>query len=130
MAGSHAAQPHQRCVPPSAEISEFRSHLGRHAHASVLRPRPVALLLRRNLRGIHESVPIYSGGLGVLAGDHIKSASDLDIPLIGIGLFYGHGYFRQRIDSSGMAARKTTCPTDTAALPMELAIGKNGARAG
>jgi starch phosphorylase len=47
---------------------------------------------------VHESLPVYSGGLGVLAGDHIKSASDLDIPLIGVGLFYGQGYFRQRLD--------------------------------
>ena len=93
-------------------------------HASVLRPRPVAYFSAEF--GIHESVPIYSGGLGVLAGDHIKSASDLDIPLIGIGLFYGHGYFRQRIDSSGWQ-QEDYLPTDTAALPMELAIGKNGA---
>ena len=54
--------------------------------------------------GLHESLPIYSGGLGVLAGDHIKSASDLDIPLIGIGLFYGQGYFRQRLDRERLAA--------------------------
>ena len=45
--------------------------------------------------------PIYSGGLGVLAGDHIKSASDLGIPLVGVGLFYGQGYFRQRLDRNG-----------------------------
>jgi glucan phosphorylase len=50
---------------------------------------------------LHESLPIYSGGLGVLAGDHIKSASDLDIPLVGVGLFYGQGYFRQRLDMHG-----------------------------
>ncbi len=93
-------------------------------HASVLRPRPVAYFSAEF--GIHESVPIYSGGLGVLAGDHIKSASDLDIPLVGIGLFYGHGYFRQRIDSNGWQ-QEDYLPTDTAALPMEPAIGKNGA---
>lgn len=51
--------------------------------------------------GIHESLPIYSGGLGVLSGDHLKSASDLNLPLIGIGLFYKHGYFTQRIDADG-----------------------------
>ena len=65
----------------------------------MLRPRPVAYFSAEF--GLHESLPIYSGGLGVLAGDHIKSASDLDIPLVAIGLFYGHGYFRQRLDSSG-----------------------------
>jgi starch phosphorylase len=51
--------------------------------------------------GLHESLPIYSGGLGILAGDHIKSASDLGIPLIGVGLYYDQGYFRQRLDSEG-----------------------------
>ena len=71
-------------------------------HAGVLRPRPVAYFSAEF--GLHESLPIYSGGLGVLAGDHIKSASDLDIPLVGIGLFYGQGYFRQRLDPRGLAA--------------------------
>ncbi|OPY89562.1 MAG: Maltodextrin phosphorylase [Syntrophaceae bacterium PtaU1.Bin231] len=51
--------------------------------------------------GIHESLPIYSGGLGVLAGDLLKAASDLKIPLIGVGLLYKNGYFRQRIDKDG-----------------------------
>jgi glycogen phosphorylase len=51
--------------------------------------------------GLHESLPIYSGGLGVLAGDHLKAASDLAIPLVGIGLFYAEGYFQQGIDESG-----------------------------
>lgn len=51
--------------------------------------------------GIHESLPIYSGGLGMLAGDHLKSASDLGVPLIGIGLMYRQGYFRQRINGHG-----------------------------
>ena len=48
--------------------------------------------------GLDESLPIYSGGLGVLAGDYLKSASELGIPLVGIGLFYRHGYFRQQLD--------------------------------
>jgi starch phosphorylase len=68
-------------------------------NAGVLRPRPVAYFSAEF--GLHESLPIYSGGLGVLAGDHIKSASDLGIPLIGIGLFYGQGYFRQHLDQKG-----------------------------
>lgn len=51
--------------------------------------------------GIHEALPIYSGGLGVLSGDHVKSASDLGIPLVFIGLFYSNGYFTQRIDKAG-----------------------------
>lgn len=51
--------------------------------------------------GINESFPVYSGGLGVLSGDHLKSASDLGLPLIGVGLLYQQGYFRQRLTSNG-----------------------------
>ena len=51
--------------------------------------------------GLHESLPIYSGGLGVLAGDHLKSASDLGIPLVAVGLMYQQGYFRQYLNAEG-----------------------------
>ncbi len=51
--------------------------------------------------GFHASMPIYSGGLGVLAGDILKEASDQALPMIGLGLFYRHGYFRQRLDLAG-----------------------------
>ena len=93
------------------------------ANAGVLRPRPVAYFSAEF--GMHESLPIYSGGLGVLSGDHIKSASDLGIPLIGIGLFYGQGYFKQRLDASGWQ-REEYLQTDVNQLPMQLAIGQNG----
>jgi starch phosphorylase len=92
-------------------------------HAGVLRPHPVAYFSAEF--GIHESLPVYSGGLGVLAGDHIKSASDLAIPLVGIGLFYGQGYFRQRLDCTGWQ-QEEYLETDISQLPMETAIGKNG----
>src|SRR5947209_14850904 len=51
--------------------------------------------------GFHESIPNYSGGLGILAGDHCKSASDLDLNFVAVGLLYRHGYFRQEIDKDG-----------------------------
>ena len=51
--------------------------------------------------GISEALPQYSGGLGVLAGDHLKSASDLGVPLVGVGLFYRSGYFRQSLSHDG-----------------------------
>jgi starch phosphorylase len=51
--------------------------------------------------GIHNSLPLYSGGLGILAGDHLKSASDLNLPVVAVGLFYRFGYFRQRLRSDG-----------------------------
>ena len=51
--------------------------------------------------GIHESLPIYSGGLGILAGDHVKSASDINLPFVGIGLLYKQGYFTQKLSNEG-----------------------------
>ncbi len=93
------------------------------SNAGVLRPRPVAYFSAEF--GLHESIPVYSGGLGVLAGDHIKTASDLAIPLIGIGLFYGQGYFRQQLDSTGWQ-QEDYRETDINQLPMEPAIGKDG----
>lgn len=63
------------------------------------RERPIAYFSAEY--GLHESLPIYSGGLGVLAGDHLKSASDLNLPLVAVGLFYRHGYLAQRLSSEG-----------------------------
>lgn len=51
--------------------------------------------------GVHECVPVYSGGLGVLAGDHLKSSSDLGVPLVGVGIAFSQGYFRQSLDENG-----------------------------
>src|SRR3984957_6718155 len=92
-------------------------------NAGVLRPRPVGYFSAEF--GLHESLPIYSGGLGVLAGDHVKSASDLDIPLVGVGLFYGQGYFLQRLDKTGWQ-QEEYIRTDINQLPMQPAIGANG----
>src|SRR5271170_3286023 len=92
-------------------------------HAGVLRPRPVAYFSAEF--GLHESIPEYSGGLGVLAGAHMKSAPDLGIPLVGLGLFYGQGYCRQSLDPSGWQ-QEEYLQTDVTHLPMELAIGSNG----
>jgi starch phosphorylase len=89
-------------------------------HASILRARPVAYFSAEF--GLHESLPIYSGGLGVLAGDHLKSASDLGIPLIGIGLLYAQGYFRQTLDVNGWQ-QELYLNTDTESLPIESVVG-------
>jgi glycogen phosphorylase len=91
--------------------------------AGILRPRPVAYFSAEF--GLHVSIPEYSGGLGVLAGDHVKSASDLGIPLVAIGLFYGQGYFRQHLDRNGWQ-QEEYIHTDVNQLPMEAAIGVNG----
>ena len=74
--------------------------------------------------GVHESVPVYSGGLGILAGDHCKSASDLGIPLVGVGMMYKQGYFIQRIDGDGK--QENIYPTyDFEDIPVTLVKGED-----
>ncbi len=69
--------------------------------------------------GISEALPQYSGGLGVLAGDHLKSSSDLGLPLVGIGLFYRHGYFRQSLSVDGWQQERFP-DLDPHAMALEL----------
>ena len=76
--------------------------------------------------GIHESMQIYSGGLGILAGDHCKSASDAALPFIGVGLMYRRGYFRQQIDADGHQEHAQP-DLDPSQLPMRQARGQDGA---
>ena len=83
-------------------VAAFDSYMAQplHAQSDHVTPKHPIVYFSTEY-GLNESVPIYSGGLGVLSGDHLKSASDLAIPLIGIGLLYRKGYFKQRIDLSG-----------------------------
>lgn len=73
---------------------------------------------------IHECLPIYSGGLGVLSGDHMKSASDLNLPLIGIGFFYKQGYFQQQVDINGQQVEHYPV-MDPSGLPIEAVRDSN-----
>ncbi|MBL0716216.1 MAG: alpha-glucan family phosphorylase [Desulfosarcina sp.] len=75
--------------------------------------------------GLHESIPLYSGGLGVLAGDHLKAASDHKLPLVGVGLFYRQGYFRQFLNDDGWQ-QETYPENDVFMLPAERARGASG----
>jgi len=75
--------------------------------------------------GIHECLPIYSGGLGVLAGDHLKSASDLGIPLVAVGLLYRKSYFTQFISLNGNQ-QTLYLYNDFSTMPIQLVRGKNG----
>src|SRR6476661_3217314 len=75
--------------------------------------------------GVHNSLPLYSGGLGILAGDHLKSASDLRLPLVAIGLLYHQGYFRQRLNREGWQ-QETYRETDPEILPLHLVEGEDG----
>ncbi|MCA9080170.1 MAG: alpha-glucan family phosphorylase [Planctomycetaceae bacterium] len=84
-------------------------------HAGVLGHRPIAYFSAEF--GIHESLRIYSGGLGILSGDHLKSASDLGIPMVAIGLFYRKGYFTQLVDEQGWQQEEYSL-ADPDLLPM------------
>jgi glycogen phosphorylase len=75
--------------------------------------------------GITECLPIYSGGLGLLAGDHLKSASDLNLPLVGIGLMYQEGYFRQKLSRDGWQ-QEYYPRTEFDTLPLEKQTDSNG----
>jgi starch phosphorylase len=92
-------------------------------HVGVLGSKPVAYFSAEF--GLHESVPIYSGGLGVLSGDHIKSASGLGVPLVALGLYYDQGYFKQHLDEDGYQ-REEYINTKVESLPLEPALGSDG----
>lgn len=92
-------------------------------HAGAMRSRPIAYFCMEF--GIHESLPIYSGGLGILAGDHLKSASDLGIPLVGVGLLYHQGYTSQVLDASHWQ-QDVVEPFDVADLPLVQAVDRHG----
>lgn len=110
-------------------VDEFEEYLrnkktwaSKHAKKLV---RPVAYFSAEF--GLHESLRLYSGGLGVLSGDHAKSASDLGIPFVGIGLFYRQGYFIQRIDPGGWQ-QESYPRQDPETLPLELVTLPEGGR--
>ena len=92
-------------------------------HAGALLSRPVAYFCAEF--GIHESIPIYSGGLGILAGDHLKGASDLGVPLVGVGLLYHQGYTTQALDACYWQ-HDLLERYETADLPLEPALGPDG----
>ncbi|MEO0350155.1 MAG: alpha-glucan family phosphorylase [Cyanobacteria bacterium P01_A01_bin.15] len=85
--------------------AEFQTYLkqdqtwAQEAAPSITVDNPVAYFCIEY--GVHESLPLYCGGLGVLAGDHLKSASDLGLPMVGVGLLYHQGYFSQQLNRSG-----------------------------
>ena len=75
--------------------------------------------------GISECLPIYSGGLGILAGDHLKSASDLDMPLVAVGLLYQQGYFRQSLNAEGWQQERYP-DNDFYNIPLSMELDSNG----
>ncbi len=105
--------------------AEVEADLARPSGGAPLHPdRPVAFLCAEY--GVHVSLPVYSGGLGALAGDLLKEASDQAVPLVAVGLMYRKGYFRQRIDATGWQ-HEYWIDTDPERLPAALVTGDDGA---
>ena len=128
---------------PSARIAalaadgDFRRRLGdaeQDLHWYMSEPRwyagqdgaPAAIAYFSPEYGITAALPQYSGGLGILAGDHLKTASDLGVPLIGVGLLYRHGYFTQSLSADGWQAERYPSD-DPNGLPLELLRDASGA---
>ena len=102
---------------------QVRQDLERESRGPVDAEHPVAYFCAEF--AVHQSLPIYSGGLGALAGDILKEASDRALPLVGVGLMYRRGYFRQRIDHSGWQQEYWVL-TDPERLPAALVTGDDG----
>ncbi len=105
-------------------VAQIEADLERPPLSALDAAHPVAFLCAEY--GIHVSLPVYSGGLGALAGDLLKEASDRAVPIVAAGLMYRKGYFRQRIDASGWQ-HEYWIETDPERLPVALVSGPGGA---
>jgi starch phosphorylase len=101
------------------DLHEYMSGPRWYAEAGVAERGPVAVAYFSPEYGITAALPQYSGGLGILAGDHLKTASDLGVPLIGVGLLYRHGYFTQSLSADGWQAERYPSD-DPNGQPLEL----------
>lgn len=105
--------------------SRFKNYMGEISVNSLIDLNRPSIAYLSMEYGLHESIYSYSGGLGILAGDHLKAASDLDINLIGIGLFYKNGYFIQEINQDGYQLEHYP-QQDWRDLPMDLLLNHSG----
>ena len=120
-----AAQDGELVARARALEAEIAADLERPYRAGPVDPaHPVGFLCAEY--GVHVSLPVYSGGLGALAGDLLKEASDQAVPLVAVGLMYRKGYFRQRIDASGWQ-HEYWIDTDPDRLPAALVTGRDAA---
>jgi len=110
------------------DLTEYRTGRRWYQQSGQVSDGPAAIAYFSPEYGITEALPQYSGGLGILAGDHLKSASDLGVPLIGVGLFYRHGYFTQSLSPEGWQAERYPA-SDPAGLPIALLRDDAGAPA-
>ena len=118
-----AAQDDQLVARARQLESELLADLERPSLAGVDPAHPVAFLCAEY--GVHVSLPVYSGGLGALAGDFLKQASDQAVPMVAVGLMYRKGYFRQRIDGGGWQ-HEYWIDTDPQLLPAARVTGADG----
>src|SRR2546423_9703609 len=107
----------------SAYISDSRPWPKLQLKSYITQRTPVAYFCAEY--GVHNSLPLYSGGLGMLAGDHLKSASDLGLPLVAVGLLYRYGYFRQRLRRDGWQ-EEYYGETHPSVLPITLVRDEQG----
>ena len=107
-----------------AYVSDTRAWPGLKLSERVTPQTPVAYFCAEY--GVHSSLPLYSGGLGILAGDHLKSSSDLSLPLVAVGLFYRFGYFRQSVTTDDWQAESYK-ETYADELPLEQVTDATGA---
>ena len=113
-----------------ASVADLRDYLTRpfwfQRHVAAGTPLPAGIAYFSMEFGVTEVLPNYSGGLGILAGDHLKSASDLGLPLIGVGLLYRSGYFRQSLTADGWQTEHYPA-LDPQGLPLRLFTERDGA---
>jgi starch phosphorylase len=100
-------------------VADLRAYLASDRWYQSLPDAPASIAYFSPEFGITETLPQYSGGLGILAGDHLKTASDLGVPIIGVGLFYEHGYFAQSLSADGWQQERYP-PLDPQGLPIAL----------
>jgi starch phosphorylase len=108
-----------------AEKSDRYLAAPKNSFGRITKENPVAYFCAEY--GVHNSLPIYSGGLGILAGDHLKSASDMNVPLVAVGLFYRFGYFRQKLAHTGWQEERYLDAFENQ-LPLEPVANENGER--
>ncbi len=115
-----------RLAEAERDLRDYLSGPRWYAGSGLAESGPAAIAYFSPEYGITAALPQYSGGLGILAGDHLKSASDLGVPLIGVGLLYRHGYFTQSLSADGWQAERYP-GDDPNGLPLELLRDDAGA---
>ncbi len=121
---AHDAEFVERVRRLDRQEAEYLSRPGWFQQAHEIEPPPLTAYFSMEY-GITDALPLYSGGLGVLAGDHLKTASDLGVPLVAVGLFYREGYFRQMLDAQGRQL-EIYAVTASEALPVQLVHDAEG----